>query len=308
MPAQDNFPIIDAHHHFWDPVANYHPWLRDEPMIPFRYGDYSSIRTRFMPAEYAREAKRFNVVATVTMEGEWDESDPVAESVWMSKVADQHGAPAGHVARAFLHLPDAAEVLEQHASFPLVRGIRHKPTAGPSPDKVEEGAPGSMSDPNWRAGYAKLAKHNLHFELQAPWWHVGELMDLIELFPDTPIVINHCFMPVDRRVTELKAWRKALALASTAPNVTLKISGIGMTGRRWQLEDQRPIIDQCIDVFGPKRCMFASNFPVDGLVGSFDDIFGGFVVATADLSRADQTALFHNNAVRVYRLDRSPIA
>ena len=50
--SDDDLPIIDAHHHFWDPEKNYHPWLCDEPMIPFRYGDYSWIRTRFLTEEY----------------------------------------------------------------------------------------------------------------------------------------------------------------------------------------------------------------------------------------------------------------
>ena len=54
-----DFPLADAHQHFWDPQANYHPWLRDEPPVPFRYGDYSAIRRRYLPADYfARSEER----------------------------------------------------------------------------------------------------------------------------------------------------------------------------------------------------------------------------------------------------------
>lgn len=304
MPTNPTIPIIDAHHHYWDPVTNYHPWLRDEPMIPFRYGDYSSIRTRFMPAEYHQAAKRFNVVATVTMEGEFDDTNLVAESAWMTDVAKHHnGQPAAHVARAFLHRADAPGTLAAHANYPIVRGIRHKPTAAAAHHLIERGAAGSMSDPQWRHGYSELQQYGFHFELQAPWWHVDELLDLIEVFPETPVVINHCFMPVDRSPDALKAWRSAINRAAAAPGVTIKISGIGINAKAWTLTDQRPVIDACIDAFGPARCMFASNFPVDGLVGSFDDIYSGFLKATDDLPTAEQAALFHDNAIRVYRLE-----
>ncbi len=306
MPDHPSQPIIDAHHHYWDPLANDHPWLREEPMIPFRYGDYSAIRKPFMPPDYAAAAEGFDVVATVTMEGEWSEDDPVAESAWMSTVAANHGKPAAHVARAILDRADAPDILARHAEFPIVRAIRHKPTAAPAPDKIDHAAPGSMSDPAWQAGYAELAQHGFHFELQAPWWHVGQLMALVEKFPATPVVINHCFMPVDRSPDGLAAWRAAIGLAAGHPGIAIKISGIGILGRPWQLDDQRPVIETCIEAFGPERCMFASNFPVDGLIGSFGDIFGGFLAATGQLPQSARTAMFHDNAIRIYRLDLVP--
>ena len=308
IPHQDDqLPIIDAHHHFWDLERNYHPWLRDEPMIPFRYGDYSTIRCNFMPADYAALTGHHNVVANVTMEGEWDERDPVAESAWLSEVAAEQGTPAAHVARAFLHQSDAPDILRAHAEYSIVRGIRHKPTAAPTPDTVERGVPGSLSDPAWQAGYAELQPNGLHFELQAPWWHVDELLALIDRFPETPVIINHCFMPVDRTREGRAAWAAALKRAADAPNVSLKISGIGIAGKRWQIEDQRPIIETCIDTFSPARCLFASNFPVDGICGSLETIFDGFILATNDLTRTERLALFHNNAVRIYRLGIKPI-
>jgi len=303
MPDHTALPIIDAHHHYWDPTKNYHPWLCDEPMIPFRYGNYSSIRSPFMPTHYAAISDNFNVVATVTMEGEYDEQNLVAESAWMAGLAADHGAPAAHVARAILHRPNASDVIAEHAQYPLIRAIRHKPVAADTPGTIETAAPGSMSDPDWQRGYASLKEHSLHFELQAPWWHVDELLDLIAKFPDTQVVINHCFMPVERTPEALKEWRQAIRRAAAAPRTTIKISGIGVSGKPWTLDDQRPIIESCIEAFGPQRCLFASNFPVDGLVGSFSNIYGGFLAATAELPLADRIAMFHDNAIRVYNLD-----
>lgn len=302
MSQDDDLPIIDAHHHFWDLNQKAHPWLGGATLKTFRYGDYSAIRCNFLPDDYRRVTAGHNIVTTVTMEGEWDEHDLVAESRWMTDVATAHGLPAAHVARTFLHADGAADELARHAAIRLVRGIRHKPTAAPAPDRIEPGASGGMGDPAWRRGYAALARNGLHFELQAPWWHVDELLDLISAFPDTPVVINHAFLPADRSPEALAGWRTAIRHAASAPQVTMKISGIGIMGRPWRLEDQRPIISDLIDAFGVERCMFASNFPVDSLVGSFDTIYSGFKAAIADLSRTDRLRLFHDNAVRIYRL------
>lgn len=309
MSTDAQIPIIDAHHHFWDPTRNPHPWLTDDPPIPFRYGDYSALRNKpFLPEDYNELTGRLSIVASVTMEGEWDEADPVAESAWMSRLAETHHTPIAHVARAPLHRDDAPDTLAAHATYPLVRGIRHKPTAAARPDLVEPDAPGAMSDPDWRRGYAHLAPLGLHFELQAPWWHVNELMDLISAHPDTPVVINHAFLPSDRSPEALARWRDALTLAASAPHTTLKISGIGLKGRPWQLDEQRPVIEACLEAFGPERCLFASNFPVDGLCGSFATIYDGYLTATAHLPPADRIRLFHDNAIRVYRLPLQPLA
>jgi predicted TIM-barrel fold metal-dependent hydrolase len=297
-------PVIDAHHHYWDLARNPHPWLRDLPMIPFRYGDYSALRGRdFLPADDAAAAGEIPVVATVTMEGEWDPADPLGEARWISDLAARTGRPAGHVALAWLDRPGLPETLAALAQLPLVKGIRHKPRAAAAPALVERGAPGSMGDPRWRAGYARLAAHALHFELQTPWWHLDEALDLIAAHPETPLILNHTGLPADRSAAGLAGWRTALQRLATAPQVLVKISGLGLAGQPWRLADNRAIIRDTIAIFGVARCMFASNFPVDGLCGDFSTIYRGFAAAVADLPRADRVALFHDNAVRAYRLE-----
>lgn len=300
-------PIIDAHHHYWDLAHNPHPWLQNPEPIPFRYGDYSALRGRdFLPADYDRATAGWNVVATVTMEGEWDPRDPLGEARWMADLARRTGRPAAHVGQAWLDRDDVEEVLAGSTAIPLVRGIRHKPRAAPSPDRVERGAPGSMSDPRWRRGYARLAAFGLHFELQAPWWHLPEAADLIAAHPEVPLVLNHSGLPADRSPAGIAGWRAAMRTLAAAPQASVKISGLGLRGVPWRIADNRGIIRDIIEIFGVRRCMFASNFPVDGLCGSFDTIYSGFMEATADLPAADRRALFHDNAVRVYRLGPDP--
>ena len=93
-----------------------------------------------------------------------------------------------------------------------------------------------------------------------------------------------------------------MAALAAAPNAAVKISGLGLADGSWSLEGNRPIVLETIAIFGVARCMFASNFPVDGLVADFGTIYGGFMEIVAGFSRADRERLFHDNAVRIYRL------
>ncbi len=179
----------------------------------------------------------------------------------------------------------------------FVRSVRHKPRANASPRDV---SPGGMTDQRWRAGFGRLAGLGLRFDLQTPWWHLGEAATLAADYPDTPIILNHTGLPADRSPEGLAGWRAAMAELALRPNVSVKISGLGQPGRAWTVDANRGIIRTVIDLFGVDRCMFASNFPVDSLCGSFADIFGGFEASVADLTEPEREALFSGNARRIY--------
>jgi len=298
----NDIPIIDAHQHFWDLDRNYYPWLCDPEPIPFRYGDYGPLRRNYLPPDYRRDSAGLDVVKSVHVEAEWDPKRPVEETLWLETVAAEHGLPSACVAQARLDREDVEEVLAAQAARPLVRGIRHKPSAAASPGEARRGEPGSMDDPKWRRGYALLERHRLSFDLQTPWWHLEATAELARDFRDTQIVINHTGLPADRSPQGLAGWRRGLETAAACPNVALKISGLGRPGLPWTLEANGPVIREAIEIFSAERCMFASNFPVDSLAGSFRDIFRGFQAAVADRPALDRRKLFHDNAVRIYRL------
>jgi predicted TIM-barrel fold metal-dependent hydrolase len=217
-------------------------------------------------------------------------------------VSKAEGLPSVVVAWCDLAAPDAGTLLTSHASVSIVRGIRHKPAAASGPTEAKRGAAGSMDDPAWRQGYAMLERHGLSFDLQTPWWHLDAAADLAKDFPATQIIINHTGLPADRSPEALAAWRHALERAAAQPNVALKISGLGLPGRPWTVATNGPVIRDALAIFGLDRTMFASNFPVDSLVGDFDTIFSGFLAATASLPGSDRDRLFHDNARRIYRL------
>ncbi|MFP4463499.1 MAG: amidohydrolase family protein [Guyparkeria sp.] len=302
MSAHPDQPIVDAHHHFWDLERNYLPWLRDEPPIPFRYGDYRALRRNYLPADYARDTGGFRIVGSVYVETEWDRSDPVGETRWVHDIADAAGLPTVVVAHARLDDPEVEAVFEAHSRFPRVRGIRHKPTSAARPDAVTPGAAGSMGDPAWRRGFALLERYGLSFDLQTPWWHLEEAHALALDHPETSIVLNHTGLPADRSDAGLAGWRRAMAQFARAPNVAVKISGLGVPGQPWTVASNGPIVRTTIDLFGVDRCLFASNFPVDSLVASFASIFDGFLEITAKLGAEDRAKLFADNARRLYRM------
>jgi predicted TIM-barrel fold metal-dependent hydrolase len=299
---EDDFPIVDAHQHFWNLERNYYPWLCDPDPIPFRYGDYSALRRNYLPPDYRADVGRHRVVRTVHIEAEWDRASPAAETRWLETVHAAYGLPTVIVGHAALDTQDIAAILAAQARSPLMRGIRHKPQAAPSPAAANRSARGSMDDPRWRDGYALLSRHGLSFDLQTPWWHLDAAAELARDFPATQIVVNHTGLPADRSPEGLAGWCRAMALAADQPNVAVKISGLGRPGLPWTVEANGPIIRDTIAIFGIDRCLFGSNFPVDSLIATFDIIVSGMKAAVADRSRADQHKLFYGNATRIYRL------
>lgn len=294
--------IVDAHHHFWEPSLGRNPWLLPEAAIPFRYGSYESIKRDYLPSDLLSDAAGYRIVGTVTMETEWDSTDPVGEMRHMSGIAERFGLPNAAVAAATLNDPAVDETLEQLAGIALVRGVRHKPGQAASAALASQTST-LLTDPRWQAGYALLAKHGLDFELQTAWWHLDDALLLAQRHPETPMIINHTALPSDRSREGIEGWAAALTAIAAAPNVSIKISGIGLAGVPWSAESNREIVERTAEIFGPERIMFASNFPVDGLTGSYDDIMGGFVTIAESWSPAEQRAAFLSNAVRIYRLD-----
>jgi len=293
--------FLDAHHHFWDISSNYHPWLCDEPQIPFRYGNYAAIRTNYLPNDYEDDAVAVEIIGSVHVEAEWNPEDPVGETRWLTDITQTCEHPVVFVVKACLDQDNIEEVLADHSAFPQVRGIRQKPTATEQNALRSRGLPGSMDDPNWRDGYAKLERLGYSFDLQIPYWHLDQAAELAADFPETTLVINHTGLPSDRSDLGFSAWSNAIEQVAQKPNVMIKISGLGQTNQPWTVESNRNIVLRALDIFGPDRCMFASNFPVDRLCGDLDAILLGFREIVNTLTETTVDALFHGNAARIYR-------
>ena len=295
-----NIPIIDAHHHFWDLSLKKNPWLNPDKQIPFRYGDYKSICKNFLISDYFEVSKNHNIVKTIHMETEWDPSDPIGETKWIQKLYEMTGFPNALVAQAWFDRDDIEKVLKNQSKFDLTRSIRHKPKSTKNPKIKLDNIKGSLNDPIFRKGYSLLKKHKLHFDLQTPWWHLNDATKLAKDFPDTIIILNHTGLPSDRTIDGLNQWRMNLEEFSDQPNTAIKISGICVPNKKWSVKLNKEIVLNTIEIFGYERCMFASNFPVDSIWASFDQIFDGFKKITSQMSTHEVKCLFHDNAVKYY--------
>ena len=242
------------------------------------------MRRPYLPPDYRADAAHWNVQRTVHIEAEWDPRDPAGEMAFIAGLRAQYGLPTVAIAQAWLDRDDCPAVLERHAQHSFVRGARHKPR------------PGQMDDARWRAGYALLARLGLHFELQAPWPELAAAARLAREFPNTTIVLNHAGLPLP---TELNGWRAAMSELARCANVAVKISGLG----NLDAAAQHRVISAVLELFGTRRTMFASNYPVDSLRASYDAIYGLFDEATRGLAAAERRDLFHDNAVRIYRME-----
>ena len=293
--------IVDAHFHLWDLDENYYPWLSDAPKRKSLVGDVSSLRRSYRVADYLRDVGSLNVVAGVHIQAEHDHRDPVRETRWLQCIAGDpasRGFPQGIVAEADLSRDDVDTILEQHCAFANTRGIRfalHR--------RLDESPPyDPLLDPAWTRNFPLLRKHALSFDLQLFPSQAPGALALIRANPDVQFILTHAAMPFARDAEGMALWRRSILDYATLPNVAIKISGFGGYDPNWSVESVDPIIAQVISAFTPARCMLASNYPVEGVVKGYADIWNVFFRYFAAYSADEREMLFCSNAARIYRL------
>jgi predicted TIM-barrel fold metal-dependent hydrolase len=299
---EDREPVIDAHHHLWDLQNNKYPWLQERPLKPRLEGDIEPIAKDYLLKDYLEDSRNQNVVKSVHVQTGWDPNDPVGETKWLQGVADRYGYPHGIVARASLDAPDIERVLEEHLRYKNVRGIRHMVNWHRDPAKTYVNRPDLITTSAWQSGFARLRRFGLSFDLQLYPTQMAAAAALAHANPDTQIILNHAGMPVDRDEEGIRIWRRGIRELASAPNVAVKISGLGTVDWKWTVASIRPFVLQVIDAFGASRCMFASNFPVDKLYSDFDTLYAAFRQITQSFNADEKRKLFHDNAARYYRL------
>jgi predicted TIM-barrel fold metal-dependent hydrolase len=256
-----------------------------------------------LPENFLALTERQRLVGTVHVEAERARDEQVAETRWLEQVNARYGFPNAIVAHAWFDREDSADILAAQAARPLVKGIRSKPVTSASPDVSIAGARGTMQDPKWLEGFSRLADHGLSWDLRVPPWHLVEAAEVAAMFPHIQIALNHTGFAWDRSPHGMTRWRKGLEALALQPNVHIKLSEFGLKDSPWNYDDNRIVVLTALEIFGPERCMFASNFPVAGLRASYDTIAHGVAAMLAPLGRAVQEAVFAGNAQRFYRLE-----
>ena len=302
MTSNNLFPIVDPHMHLWDLSRARYAWLRDDPLPNNPAGDITPISGKsYGLDDYLADTTGWTVARTVHIECGLPFTEQLAETDWLQAMADARGHPHGIVAGAQLEHPDIEALLAAHAARPNTRGVRQ--IVNWHVDPLKTYTPRDLlDDPAWRAGYALLARYGLSFDLQIYPSQMIAAARLAGDHPDTQVILNHTGMPTDRDEAGLARWRQGMAALAAWPNVSVKISGLGMVERAWTTETIRPFVLRAIDLFGVDRCMFASNFPVDRIHGAFHTHYESYLAITADFSADERAALFAANAERLYRL------
>ena len=295
--------IVDAHHHFWDLERNYYPWLSDHPEPNFFLGDYSALKSNYLPADYRRDAQGFEIVATVHVEAEFDRKAQVTETAWLHDLAAAEALPSVVVGHVWLANDNCEDVLRGHMAYPMFRGVRSKPVTSPNPKTIEPDAPGTIQDPKWQEGLILLDKLGLTYDLRAPFWHLREAADAVGPHSNLKVVLNHTGFPWDRSDTGIAAWREAMCAISTCPNVHLKLSELGLKDTPWTVEGNRRVVRDAVEIFGIERCMWASNFPVAGLRIGYREQIEGILEILSDLSSEEIDKIFRRNASAFYRIE-----
>ena len=292
--------IVDAHHHLWELGSGRYSWLTDGPREAV-FGSTGPLIRDYLLADYLADMAGIDLVKSVHIQASFFD-DPTAETRWLQGIANQHGFPHGIVAYARLEEPDAEAVLEAHVAHRNMRGIRQIMSWHRNPVWSFNERSDLMQDAAWRRGFGLLGRFGFSFDMMIYSGQLGDALDLAQAFPDTQIILNHTGSPADRDADAIAAWRAGMSALAGAANVAVKISDLGAYDHNWTTESTRPFIRHTIDAFGPERCMFASDFPVAGLHGGAAAVYDSFKTIVADLAPAEQRALFHDNALRLYRL------
>jgi predicted TIM-barrel fold metal-dependent hydrolase len=293
-------PFVDAHQHFQDIENHHYPWLCDAERPAQLEGDLSPIRRNYLPADYLADMASVRLIKSVHVQNGWDPRNPTGETRWLQGLADAHGFPHAIVAFADLADASAEAQLEAHCAFPNTRGIRQILNWHEDPKYRVAAQADLMDDAGWRRGFRLLQRYRLSFDLQVYWPQMAAAYRLARDFPDTAVILSHFGMPIDRSAEGIASWVAALAQLAQAPNVMIKLSGLGLGHPNWTLEDTVPLLQRAIGIFGVDRAMFGSNLPVDGLFSSAEKIFLAFDATLKTFSPAEQKGLAQVNAERTY--------
>jgi len=302
-------------------------------------GKIDYVMADYLPADWARDHGDFDVRGFVHVQADWQgrgQHAAAGETRWLEQI----GGPSlrAIVGEAELDDPDLPALLDAHArASPRFVGIRDILACDRDPMVMDyDHRPDRFDLPAWRAGLVELARRGLSFDA----WVYGPQLRRFEAAlaavyaeaPETRVVLDHLGTPIAlggpfaghgtnaaARERIAARWRDDLAALAEHPQLHAKISGLCMPILGWAL-DQRPrppsvdevvdrigpLVEHALDCFGPRRCLFASNFPMDKVSLPWTTLYAAYAQLVATRSEAERLDLFHDNAARFYGL--APLA
>jgi L-fuconolactonase len=278
---------VDAHHHFWDPATRDYPWLTEE---------LAAIRRRFGPEDLAPLVERARIDRTILVQT-ISSGDETREFLATARATPFIAGVVGWADLTDAAVGDTIAELTGEGGSLLV-GIRHQ--VHDEPDPVW------LLRPDVNRGIAAVGAAGLVYDLLVRPRELPAALATVRAHPDVAFVIDHLAKP-PIRLRELEPWLSLMRPFGKLDNVACKVSGLVTEAdwRNWRVDDLQPFVDAAIEIFGPDRLMFGSDWPVCLLAASYEDVIDAARSPTASLSPGERAQVFGETARRFYGLDRA---
>jgi L-fucono-1,5-lactonase len=280
--------IVDSHQHFWQVGRFDYPWMTPEVDVLCR--DY-------LPPVLAPILNRDRIEKTILVQA----SNSLEETRWLLELAGQNSFIAGVVGWVDLTADRIADQLDDFVQDPNLKGVRHLVESEPLDDWLMQ--------PAVQANLRELAVRGLTYDLLVHTRHLKYASMVADSCPDLHLVVDHMAKPPIAR-GEMDEWSRAIRELASRPNVWCKLSGLITEAgwASWQVEDLKPYVDFALEVFGPQRMMFGSDWPVCLLAGSYDQVLETCQELLAEVDEQDRSRIYSENAIDFYRIEQQAIA
>jgi predicted TIM-barrel fold metal-dependent hydrolase len=292
--------IIDAHHHIWR--RRDLPWL-DGPMQPRIFGPYEPIRRDYPISEYLEDIAGCDVTRSVYVQANWAKDAFEDEVAYVQRAADEAGYPQAIVGYADFLLKDVRPHLDRLTKYRGMRGLRMQLHWHENPQYRFAADPDLARNPTLQRNVAHLADYNWSFDLQVFAGQMDGAADLAASCPKVIFILQHAGMLEDLSATGWTQWRAGMRRLAACPNVVSKLSGLGSFIHSNDPDHITAIVRETVEAFGPTRCLFGSNFPIEKLWTRYSDLVAAYRGALAPFGEAAAGAALHETAARVYRLN-----
>jgi len=290
-----NLPIIDAHHHLWDLGRVHYPWLEDKGGTRF-FGQPDPIRRNYLPEDYVNDHNDSIIKSVHIQVGCIPEHNEKETALIQDFISD--GAPIGAIVAA---VDVTADNLEQQLTAQQkhshVKGVRHM--IGKSP--CENHLLPEFNSAKWISGWRQIAQRELSFDLQLTEEQYHVVYQALRQVPELNVTICHFASPWDQSETGFQRWREAMVKFASLPNCYFKLSGFVMFNFNFEQKKYLEYAMTAIKLFGAERCMLGSNFPVDKLHMSFDELKQSWQHLTTKLENKQAAFITYKTAQYFYR-------
>jgi predicted TIM-barrel fold metal-dependent hydrolase len=285
--AADALRVIDSHQHLWDLTRLRLPWTDRQ----------KSLARNYTMRDYLEATRGIPIVKSVYLEVDCEVSQQQAEVDYVTELCRRREGPLAAAVVSGRPASDGfAAYARQFKDHPYVRGLRQVLHVPSTP-------PGYCLQESFVRGIRLLGDLGLSYDLCVRPAELADAIKLIDACPDTFFILDHCG-GANVAAKDQTAWKRDMAEIARRKNVVCKISGIVASAKpyAWSIEDLAPIVNHSLDVFGFERVMYGGDWPVCTLAATYRQWFDALAQIVADRSADERRRLYHDNALRYYRL------